>query len=505
MKPRLIPITRHRAARGLLLLLLAGVVAACRPGGGPRADGLEPCRLPGVEREILCGSVTMPEDPDAPAGRSIDIRYAVVPAVARNKQPDPLFVFAGGPGQAASDIIAQTMPVFAELNARRDIVYVDQRGTGRSNALACPEESGARADFAAGFDPSHQLARLHDCLKTLPGDTRQYATWIAVRDIDAVRRQLGAGRINLLGGSYGTRAALEYLRQFPQHVRSVVLDGVAPPDMALPAAFAVDSDASLAALVRACAADARCAARFPDAAAQIDALLARAATGFDITLADPLSGAGQRVHVDRRVMATLLRTPLYLPALGAVLPQALLQAAAGDFRALAALTLAVTDRTGNRLAAGMHFAVICAEDMPRIGPAQRSAAAATRFGTVFIDQYAEACAPLPTRPVPAAFYDVPRSDVPVLVLSGGLDPATPPRHGASVAERLGNARHVVAPALGHGVMRQGCAPRLITRFVRDADHRSLDDACLQQIPVPAFFEPVEPVAPAAGKAPANRR
>jgi len=211
------------------------------------------------------------------------------------------------------------------------------------------------------------------------------------------------------------------------------------------------------------------------------------------------------VRIDRRVMAVLLRTPLYLPSLGAVLPQALLQAAAGDFRALAALSLAVADRTGNKLAAGMHFAVICAEDMPRIGAAQREIAAATRFGTVFIDQYAEACAPVPTRAVPDAFYDVPRSDVPVLVLSGGLDPATPPRHGAAVAERLGNARNVVAPALGHGVMRQGCAPRLITRFVRDADHRPLDDACLQQIPVPTFFEPVEPFAATPAKPPAIRR
>lgn len=495
--------TSHPPRSLALLLLAAAAIAAltaCRPGGSARSDKLEPCRLPGVEREILCGSVAMPEDPDAPAGRSIDIRYAVVPAVARNKQPDPVFLFAGGPGQAASAIIAHMMPVFAELNARRDIVFVDQRGTGRSNALACPDDADAQPGLDQSFDADRQIARLHDCLKSLPGDTRQYATWIAMRDIDAVRRQLGAVRINIVGGSYGTRAALEYLRQFPQHVRSLVLDGVAPPDMAMPVSFAEDSDAALAALARACAADARCAARHPDAAAQIDALLARAATGFDVALADPLSGAEQRVHIDKRVMATLLRTPLYLPTLAAVLPHALLQAAAGDFRALAALSVSVADRVGQGFAAGMHFAVICAEDMPRIDAARRQAAAATRFGTVFIDQYAAVCAPVPVRPVPGDFYTVPRSDVPVLVLSGGLDPATPPRHGASVAERLGNARHVVAPALGHGLMRQGCAPRLVTRFVREGDHRALDDACLRQIPVPSFFEPIQPAAAPARQA-----
>jgi pimeloyl-ACP methyl ester carboxylesterase len=471
-------------------LAAAALLAACRPGGGARADGLEPCRLPGIEREILCGSVAVPEDPDQPAGRRIEVRFAVVPAVARNKQPDPVFVLAGGPGQAATRVIGLTLPFLAELNARRDLVYVDQRGTGGSSPLDCPDDD---ASLAATLDPAQQLDQLRRCLRELKSDTRQFGTWIAVGDLEAVRMKLGADRINLWGGSYGTRVALEFLRQFPQQVRSIVLDGVAPPDMALPAAFSLDADAALSALTAACRDDSRCRARYPDFAERIAALLARAEAGFDIEVADPLSGRRQTLRVDRTLVASLLRVPLYVPTLAAGLPYALAAAGGGQYDALVALTAAVAGRVGENFALGMHFAVICAEDLPRITPELSARAAQSRFGTAFVDLYTQACASVATRPVPAAFYTVPRSDVPVLVLSGGLDPATPPRHGAAVAAALGNARHIVAPALGHGVSGQACAPRLITRFVRERDHINLDAGCLEQLPTATFFEPIESV------------
>jgi pimeloyl-ACP methyl ester carboxylesterase len=473
----------------LAILVIVLALAACRPGAAGHAQGLEPCRLPGIEREILCGKVDMPEDPDAPTGRTIAIHFAVVPAVARTAQPDPIFVLAGGPGQAASRVIGQVMPVFAELNARRNLVFVDQRGTGRSNALDCSDED---TSLAATLDPAQQLGRLKRCLAELRADTRQYATWIAVRDYDAVRRRLGAERVNLWGGSYGTRAALDYLRQFPRHVRTVVLDGAAPPDMVLPAAFSVDADAALGALASACRADARCRERFPDFEARIGALLARADAGFDVVVTHPLTGQAQPLHVDHRLLASLLRVPLYVPSLGSVLPHALAAAGGGDFNALVALSAAVSGRTRENLALGMHFAVVCAEDLPRVGAAERSAMARTRFGTAFADLYAEACTAVATRPVPQEFYQVPRSDVPVLVLSGGLDPATPPRHGAAIAARLGNARHIVAPYLGHGLSAQACTPRLITRFVRTASFDGLDADCLEKLPAAAFFEPIDP-------------
>jgi pimeloyl-ACP methyl ester carboxylesterase len=468
-----------------LLCALALALAACRPGAPAATAQLAECRVPGIERSLSCGSVTVPEDPARPDGPTLDVGYVVVPAVARRKEPDPIFVLAGGPGQAGRRIAGSVLPVLAELNTRRDIVFIDQRGTGQSGALACPDDDS----LAATLDPAQQLARLQACLRGHGERTRHMPTWIAVRDFDAVRRALGAERVNLWGASYGTRAALEYLRQYPQHVRSVVLDGVAPPDMVLPVAFARDADAALDALVAACRADTRCAARFPDVQQRIDALLVRADAGFDITARHPVSGAPQPLRVDRRLLSSLLRVPLYVPTLAAVLPQALAAAGGGDFDALVALTAAVGGRMQEEVALGMHFAVVCAEDVPRIDDAARAAAATTRFGATFPDLYRDACSAVAVGTVPAAFYMVPKSDVPVLILSGGRDPATPPRHGDAVAARLGNARHIVAPALGHGVSSQGCAPRLIARFVRSAEHGSLDAACLERLPSPTFFEP----------------
>jgi pimeloyl-ACP methyl ester carboxylesterase len=267
--------------------------------------------------------------------------------------------------------------------------------------------------------------------------------------------------------------------------------------MVLPVSFAVDADAALKGLVDSCARDERCHQRYPDMARRIEELLVRADKGIDAQVPHPLTGIPETVLIDRRMLSSLLRVPLYLPQLAAVLPHALAEAAHGDFTPLVALSSAVAGGINENFAAGMHFAVICAEDLPRVDAAQRAQVAATRFGTAFLDVYTQACRGVPTRPVPPAFYEIPSSRAPVLLLSGGLDPATPPRHAARVAEQLGNAQHVVSPYLGHIVSTQGCAPTQLARFVRDASFGQLDTGCLTRLPAATFFEPIQP----AGGAP----
>jgi pimeloyl-ACP methyl ester carboxylesterase len=475
--------------RFLFAVVYAGLLAVGGDAGAATAPApaLAPCRLLGVPQEVRCGEVDVAEDPQAPAGRRLAIHFAVVPALAKNKAPDPVFVLAGGPGQAAMQIASLALPMLAQVNARRDIVFVDQRGTGRSNPLACPDEAKAER-LADAFDLPRQIARIGECLRKLPADPRQYATWIAVRDLDAVRALLGAGTINLWGASYGTRVGLEYLRQFPQHVRTAVLDGVAPPDMRLPASFAVDGAAALDRVLAACARDAACTAAYPAFAAQIDAVFKRfGARPVPVTLTDPVSGRAQQVPLTREMLLAALRTPLYLPQLAVLLPYVIERAASDDFAPLSALLASFGSNESTRLAWGMHFAVVCAEDMPRIDAADRAAAAATRFGAGFIDLYAEACRQVAHRAAPAEFYTLPTADLPVLLLSGGADPATPPRHAAVVAQALRNSRHLIAPNLGHGVSTQGCAPELIARFVRQASFEGIDGACLDRLPAPPFF------------------
>jgi pimeloyl-ACP methyl ester carboxylesterase len=437
----------------------------------------------------------MPETPGKMDGRTLRIEFAVVPALAKSKAPDPLFVLAGGPGQAAMQVAPLMMPVLGQINTRRDIVFVDQRGTGKSNPLTCPDDDKPTA-LAERVDMPQQIARIGACLRTLDADPRQYATWIAVRDLDAVRALLGAERINLWGGSYGTRAGLEYLRQFPQRVRTLVLDGVAPPDMRLPASFAVDGQAALDKTIAACAKEAACSAQFPDFARQLDALFGRfGSQGVTLTLTDPLTGRPEKVPFTRESMLAALRTPLYAPQFGAMLPYVVERATRDDFTPLVAMLAAFSGNNTTHLAWGMHFAVICAEDVPRIDAADRAAAAATRFGAGFIGLYEQACEQVPHQPAPAEFYTIPPATVPVLLLSGGADPATPPRHAEFVAKALPNSRHLIAPHLGHGVSSQGCAPELLARFVRQASFDKIDGACLERLPTPPFFRP--PTGPAS--------
>jgi len=507
------PATPHarrfrRSKTGVALAAVACLAGLLVAPAGSAADGasLSPCRLKGIEREVRCGTVDRPEDPDQPDGRRIAIRFAVVPAVAKSKSPDPVFVLAGGPGQSAMRVAAMMQPLLSGLNARRDIVYVDQRGTGESNALRC-ERAGTVPSLAEAMDPARAAERLAACVESLKAraDTRQYATWIAIGDLDAVRAALGAERVNLWGGSYGTRAALEYLRQFPQRARSVVIDGVAPATMALPASFSVDSDAALGALLAACAGDTACRTRYPRLDDELRQLRATAERGTRIEVAHPLTGASEAVTFDAQVLAALLRTPLYAPQLGAVLPYALAHAARGHYEPLFSLSLALMGRMAEDFADVMHFAVVCAEDLPRVDTAARAAAAATRFGAGFADLYARACAHVPVRPVPDAFYAPPSADVPVLILSGGADPVTPPRHGQSVARTLPRALHLVAPNLGHGVTQHVCAHELIARFVRQADapgrepfaglEASREAGCLARVPAPPAFHPPQPGSP----------
>ena len=493
------PKPRPVLAAALIGVLWGAVVpawAADAPAG--------PCRLRGVEHEALCGVVRRALDPARPQGPQIDVHYAVLPALARNKKPDPVFFFAGGPGQSAIDLAPAIGAMLGRFSNRRDIVLVDQRGTGRSAPLQCEPDDPA-LPLAEQFDLKRQRERQLRCLerlKALPhGDLRLYSTTIAMADADAVRAALGAEKLNLIGGSYGTRAALEYQRQFPQRVRRAVLDGVAPPDMALPASFSRDNQAALDALFDACVQDKACETREPRLAERWRGL--RASLPRKVSLAHPLTGRSEGFDLTPELLLGMVRGPLYVPALAAALPSALGDATRGRFEPLAGLAMAFAGgRRAPQMAAGMHYAVACAEDFPRL--AQSDDRPGADFGESFAEMYREVCPHVARGEVPAAFYQVPPAPAAVLVLSGGIDPATPPRHGERVAKALGSqARHVLVPNAGHGVMGIGCMRDVLYRFVDaddDADALKVDAGCVTAIPRPPMFAPPDPQAGREGGA-----
>lgn len=476
--------------------------AAAAAAASPPAASLSPCRLAGLEHDALCATVRRPLDPAAPAGPQIDVHFAVLPALARQKKPDPVFMFAGGPGQSAIGLAGSISRVLARLGNRRDIVLVDQRGTGRSAPLECPPQPTALPLAEATID--RLVARLQACraaLQALPhGDLRHYTTTAAVADVEAVRLALGAERINLVGGSYGTRAALEYQRQFPQAVRRMVLDGVAPPDMVLPAAFSLDSQAALDRVFAACEAEPACSARQPALRSRWQQLLATLPRRA--TVAHPFSGRPESVELTRELLLMLVRAPLYTPALGAALPAAIAAATEGRFEPLAALGSSFAARREMQLAEGMHFAVICSEDAPRLAAATSAPESrGADFGDVYTRLYARACADWPRGAVPEAFYRVGPTSVATLVLSGGADPATPPRHGERVVAALGaQARHVVVDEAGHGLMSLPCLRDVLFRFIDaedDAAALAVDTGCAARLPRPPAFVPPSPAGAAA--------
>ena len=477
---------------GFLLAALA--LTTC---GAAQAGPLKPCRISGMESEVQCGSVTRPLDPAKPQGTQIEVQYIVVPAMARNKQPDPVLFLAGGPGQSAIDVASAVMGRLSRLNNRRDLVFVDQRGTGRSAPLQCVDDE--HESLAASLGKNRQFEMLEACrqkLQALPyGDLRMFTTTLAMQDMDAVREQIGAAQWNVIGGSYGTRAALEYLRQFPSHVRRTVIDGVAPPDMVLPESFSADNQAALDAAFKSCEADKNCAARYPKLREEWQALLA--SLPRQVTLTHPVTGLQEQVEIGRYSVLSLVRSPLYGPASAAFLPAALHEASQGRFGPLMAIGGSggggASKKT--RIAEGMHFSVVCAEDVPRMG--KQPATAAPDFGANFAEGYERICKNWPRGSVPAEFYTVPPAPSPVLLLSGGADPVTPPRHAERMVKALGLkqpslVQHIVVPESGHGVMGVPCVAEVVFRFIdakTDAQALPQEAACAVKIPRPLPWLP----------------
>lgn len=472
--------------------LLRPFAAACCAGfvlAGCGADrdaartiALADCRLPRLATAARCGAVTVPENRDAPGGRTISIHVAVLPANTASPRPDPFVVLAGGPGQAASELA----PFAARLNEvrrTRDVVLVDQRGTGRSSPLAC--EAFSEAGLRAAMLETDPLPRARACAAELAKagvDASRYTTAAFVDDLEAVRTALGASRWNLWGGSYGTRVALEYLRRHPERVRTVTLDGVAPPAMKISLDIWTTRERALDALFERCRATPACAGAMPDPAATLDAIARDLrARGREVAFVDPATGAMRRVPASVDMVVGLLQPLLYSPDTAALIPALLERAREGDLAPLVASAGAFTGDLVDQMNVPLHYSVTCAEDVSRVNPELRErslegkrSARLARMALGICDVWPKGSA------TPDAFTPV-TSAVPALILSGGLDPVTPPANGEEVGRTLANHRHVVAPGYGHIVSPHACGPRLLAAFVDEAGFATLPADCLRQL------------------------
>ena len=453
--------------------LALGTVLTCALGAAEAQDGapdLTPCHVSGVAALASCGQVEVPVDWSVEGGASLSLAVAVLPPSGGAAEHAPLYLLAGGPGQAASDLGPLVTAAMRGMREGREVVLVDQRGTGRSAPFGCRGE-----DLPADIQGA-ALAEI--CLASAPGDPAHFTSADFVRDLDAVRADLGHEVVDLWGASYGTRAALRYAKAHPDRVRAMVLDGVAPPSVPIFAGEAGTFGDALQATFDACASDEACAGAFPDLAASFREAR-NALDAAPVTVRS--SVGGEDVEVDGTLFANGLRGALYAPQTAALLPLVLARAAEGELGPWKAL--AEAGGFGG-IDYGLFLSVMCTEEAPRtrgqIAPPDGA------FASTFDLSLREACSAWPAAPYPDGFEADVAVPVPTLLLSGALDPITPPASAEAAMRALPNAVHLVAPFAGHGVTAHGCGATLIEDFLAAPGETELDGSCLSEIGRPPF-------------------
>lgn len=434
-----------------------------------------------------CGVLQVPEDPSREAGPAIGLRVAVVPALNRRTQAAPLFLLAGGPGQAASDLYVSYAAAFARINRNHDIVLLDQRGTGQSEPLLCsyPEDWRETADEL----PALKQATLA-CLARYGERVRYYTSSVAVLDLERVRAALGYAQIDLYAASYGTRMAELYLRHHPRTVHAVILDGVTYPEQVIGPDTPLDAERALDLILARCEAAPECLHSYPHLRAELDGLRAKfGPTSTALTMADPGTDASLDLEFNHGVFAAALRLLSYNATQASLLPTLIHEAAGGRLAPVAAQTVMMGREIRDQLASGMQNSVVCSEDVPFFDTVRidRRAIAATYQGTEQLDAFTAICKLWPRGPVAADLHAPLHSDVPSLLLSGEADPVTPPAYAERLARGLSRHRHLVLQGEGHGQLATGCVPRLMAAFLDAPDPHGLDAECLKEHRPAPFF------------------
>jgi pimeloyl-ACP methyl ester carboxylesterase len=462
---------------------------------------LDPCRLEHPARMLAvpaeCGKVIVPENPRDPAGRKIELFVARVPAISLNKARDPLFLIAGGPGTSAVDLYTSSAAPFDRVRRDRDIILLDQRGTGRSHRLDCRYE---HQDLLTSFSDVDIAPANIECRDELAKDSdlRQYTTSVAVSDLDLVRQLLGYERINLYGNSYGTRVAQHYARRYPHSTRTVILDGVIDPATVLGPAIAVDAERALERILQRCARDVVCKKTFPDPYGDYQELRARVSENPPPVMVTDANGKRLEFSFTARHLSAVLRLASYSDDQAALLPLSLhLARQEGNFTPLANQFRVFARALEESFAYGMHNAVACSEDTPLIDAAKldRAALDKTHMGASQVEELIQACKEWPKGIVDPDLHATFTSGAAALLLSGADDPVTPPEYAALAQRAFADSKHVIIAGHGHGQIGAPCVDRIIANFIAAGTARGLDASCTQKLAPMPFFTTLSGPAP----------
>lgn len=438
--------------------------------------------------DALCSTFTRPENPNDREGKTIDIFVAKFPAKQANAQKDAFTVIQGGPGGSSIDLYLSYQSLFEGIRTKRDIIVVDQRGTGRSNILLCPD---LKNEVASSFDALKTQALARRCMNGLDADLSFYTTSMAVQDLDAIRMAAGYEQLNIYGVSYGTRVAQHYLRRFPERVRSLILDGVVDVNINLAGGeIARQAQAAFDQVAKRCAMLDTCEQQFGDIGHKFNDLRQelekKPAT---VSLSHPTSGNMITQEMTQEDLLGTVRMMSYSSEQLALLPMLISQAHSGNLAPLFAQSIMISDSLSNSYAVGMGHSVICAEDAPFVSTDDLLNLDETYLGPQMALAIEAICEVWPQGHVDDDFRAPIDSEKPVLILSGETDPITPPKNGVKANQMFKNSRHIVVPGHGHGVISRGCVPHLALNFVDQASFDEFDEECVsREIEVPFFLD-----------------
>jgi pimeloyl-ACP methyl ester carboxylesterase len=445
-------------------LAAAAAAVACAPAAHA-ALALKPCEVKGVSAR--CGTFVVPENRASPDGRTIALHVLVVPAVHKPALSDAFTYLIGGPGGAATQAVDWVLPTFGALNDRRDILLVDQRGTGSSHPLSCAM-------------PAHMLktasqkrAYATSCFRSVHADVTQYGTRAAMDDLDAVRAALGYRQLDIYGASYGATAAQVFLKRHPSSVRTIALDGATAIDVPFFSRFAAGAQAALDDVARRCSADAACNRAFPHWRTQFSTLV-RAWDRKPVAnrRGQTTTGAG---------LAGVVQSMLVDASTAAAIPLLVSRAARGDYR-----TLNAHIQPGPGSLDLMFYSIWCSEPWVGLGAHAPWHTDFDSYATSSIAYHRDICKWIPKRAEPANAWTLPHSSTPLLLLAGGADPQDPIANFPGLKRAFPNSRAIIVPHYGHTVAQFGCLSGLVSRFVIDRGAKRLDTRCVRAITAPSF-------------------
>ena len=463
-----------------MLLLLSAVLTELAHASTDAALEFAPCRVTlGAQSEDgECATLVRPENPKDAESQSVSLFVVRFAAKSPARADDAFTIIQGGPGMSSIDLYMGRRASFANIRQNRDIVLIDQRGTGRSNMFGCPLPE----DPTLVPTPEASKALAQECLEQFDGAAEHYTTARAIEDLEALRASAGYPAFTLYGVSHGTRVAIEYARAYPNKTRALLLDGVVPPSVNLAGnEISLRSQQAFDRVAKRCSKEPDCEAAHGDLTEQFaKARRLLSEKNATVKLAHPRTGEMLEREITELDLLGVVRLMPYSTESLALMPLLLSEAANQNYTMLAAQLISIEEDFFANYAVGMNNSVMCTEDYPYLTEQERESLLNTFFAGTMVETIAAVCEVWP----PGQDYSQSRqafsSAIPTLVMSGELDPITPPQNGQLLVDMFSNAQHVIVPGHGHGVFDRGCVNQLVNDFVASPNFSEFDASCVER-------------------------